>query len=50
MNVVYSAKQKALYVIHERIANKFSHYTRKQIWAITYALYNRRINNHICKR
>jgi len=41
MNTVYSTKQKALYVIHERVANKFSHYTRKQIWAITYALYNK---------
>ena len=38
---VYSAKQKALYVIHERVANKFSHYTHNQIWAITYALYNK---------
>lgn len=41
MNVVYSAKQKALYVIHKRVANKFPHHTHKQMWAITYALYNK---------
>lgn len=42
MNVVYSAKQRALYVIYGRVANKFPHYTHNQIWAITYALYNKR--------
>lgn len=41
MNVVYSAKQKALYVIHKRVANKLPHCTHKQVWAITYALYNK---------
>lgn len=40
---VYSAKQKTLYVIHKRVAKKFPHHRRKQIWAITYSLYNKTI-------
>ena len=37
----YSAKQKALYVIHKRVVNKFPHHTRKQMWAIAYSIYNK---------
>ena len=35
------AKQKALYVIHRNVNNKYPHITRRQSWAITFALYNK---------
>ena len=37
------AKQKALYVIHRRVDNKYPYMSRKQSWAITFALFNRAI-------
>ena len=42
---VYSAKQKALYVINKRVAKRFPHYTHNQIWAITYSIYNKKQQN-----
>lgn len=36
-----SARSKALYIIHRNVKNKYRHATNKQLWAITYALYNK---------
>ena len=35
------AKQKALYVIHRNVDNKYPHISRRQSWAITFALYRK---------
>ena len=36
------SKGRVLWIINRRVANKFPHYKSKQVWAIAYALYDKR--------